>query len=68
MIGKLIGAEIGRKLAARHEGGKGALIGFLAPAIARRAIGPLGVALAGGWVAKKIWDRRKARRAQAAAA
>ena len=68
MFAKLIGAEIGRKLAARHEGGKGALIGFLAPAIAKRAMGPLGLALAGGWVAKKLWDRRKARRQAAAAA
>ena len=31
MIGKIIGAAIGKKLAGRHEGTKGMLLGALAP-------------------------------------
>jgi hypothetical protein len=68
MIGKLIGAAIGKRIAGPNEEGRGALVGFFAPAIAKRAAGPLGLALAGGWVAKKLWDRRRARRAQATTA
>ena len=67
MFGKMIGAAVGRKLAGRHEGGKGALIGMLAPVVGRRLFGPLGLALAGGYVAKKVWDRRSRSRAANAA-
>jgi hypothetical protein len=38
------------------------IVGALAPALARRAFGPLGLVLAGGYVAKKIYDGRKGRR------
>lgn len=58
MIGKIAGAVIGRKLAGRYNGGTGLLVGALAPAIARRAFGPLGLAVGGAWLAKKAWDRR----------
>jgi hypothetical protein len=58
MIGKIVGAAVGRRLAGRYTGGRGMLLGALAPVIAKRAFGPLGLALAGGWVAKKVWDRR----------
>jgi hypothetical protein len=68
MIGKLIGAAIGKRVAGPGEETKGELIGFFAPAIAKRIVGPLGLALAGGWVAKKLWDRRKASRARTAEA
>ena len=68
MIGKLIGAKIGQRLAGRHEGGKGALIGMLVPVLGRRLFGPLGLALGAGYVAKKVWDRRQAARAAAPAA
>ena len=62
MIGKIIGAAVGKKIAGRYgEGGKGMLIGAVAPMLARRAFGPLGLALAGGYVAKKIYDRSKRR-------
>jgi hypothetical protein len=67
MFRTLIGAAIGRRLAGRQEGAKGALIGAAAPWVARRAMGPVGIALAGGWVAKKLYDRRRNRRAPAAA-
>ena len=62
MIGKIAGALIGKKIADRYgTGGRGMLLGALAPAIARRAFGPLGLALAGGYVAKKAYDRSKRR-------
>ena len=62
MIGKIIGAAVGKRVAGRYGGGgKGMLIGALAPMIARRAFGPLGIALAGGWAAKKYYDSRKLR-------
>lgn len=63
MIGKLIGAAIGRRVAGRYgDGAKGALIGALVPVVARRAFGPLGLAIGGGYLAKKYYDSRKARR------
>ncbi len=69
MIGKIAGAVLGRKLAGRYNGGTGLLVGALAPAIARRAFGPLGLAVGGAWVAKKLWDRRaRSRGADASAA
>ncbi|HEX8240032.1 MAG TPA: hypothetical protein VF574_09865 [Allosphingosinicella sp.] len=58
MIGKIIGAAVGRRVASRYNGGTGLLLGALAPALARRAFGPLGLAVGGAWVAKKLWDRR----------
>ena len=63
MFGKVIGAVIGNRIARNHEGGKGALIGMLAPVVGRRLFGPLGLALGGAYVAKKVWDRRQAARA-----
>ena len=63
MIGKIAGAFIGNKIASRYgTGGKGAVIGALAPMVARRAFGPLGLALAGGYAAKKFYDSRKLRK------
>ena len=66
MIGKLIGAGIGKRIAGRHEGFRGALIGAAAPWLIRRAFTPLGVAALGAWGAKKYYDRRRARRAATA--
>ena len=66
MIGKIAGAALGRRLAGRHNGGTGLLVGALAPAIAKRAFGPLGLAVGGAWVAKKLWDRRRAARTASA--
>jgi hypothetical protein len=62
MLGKIAGAFIGKRVADRYgSGGRGMIIGALAPAIARRAFGPLGLVLAGGYVAKKVYDSRKRR-------
>jgi hypothetical protein len=63
MIGKIIGAAIGRRMGRRRgDGVKGAMLGALAPVVARRAFGPLGFALAGGYAAKKYYEGRKARK------
>lgn len=61
MIGKIIGAAVGRRVAGRYGGGKGMILGALAPMVARRAFGPLGLAIAGGWAAKKYYDTKKLR-------
>jgi hypothetical protein len=62
MIGKIVGAMVGQKIAGRYNGGTGLLLGALAPAIARRAFGPLGLAVGGAYLAKKLlWDRRGGR-------
>ena len=55
MFGKLAGAFIGNRLAGRNEGVKGALLGYGATALARRGLGTLGMGLALGWGAKKLW-------------
>ena len=62
MIGKLIGAEIGRRVVGPGQGLKGVLIGAAAPWVLRRAFTPLGIAVIGAYGAKKLYDRRRARR------
>lgn len=63
MIGRIIGAAVAGKLAGRASGGaRGAMVGALVPLVARRAFGPLGLAVAGAYAAKKIYDAQKARR------
>ena len=62
MIGKIIGANIGRRVAGRHAGMKGALLGAAAPWLLRRAFTPLGFAALGAYGVKKLYDRRRARR------
>jgi len=62
MIGKLISAGIGQRIAGRNQGLKGALLGAAAPWLARRAFTPLGIAALGAYGAKKLFDRRRARR------
>ena len=61
MIGKVIGALVGRELGQRsNRGGSGMLTGVLAAGALRR-MGPLGLILGGAYVAKKALDRRKGR-------
>ena len=61
MLGRILGAVVGQKLASRNNRGSGALIGMALPLIARRGLGPLGLALGAGWAAKKLYDRNRAR-------
>lgn len=62
MIGKVIGALVGGEIDRRHgsNGLKGAVLGAVAAGAMRR-LGPLGLLLGGGYVAKKAYDRHKAR-------
>lgn len=61
MIGKLIGAEVGRRLARNQSPLVGALIGAVTPWLLRRAFTPAGIAVAGAFVAKKLYDKKKER-------
>lgn len=62
MIGKVIGALVGREMDKRDGRGgmKGAMMGYAAAGLLRR-MGPLGLALGGAYVAKKAFDRRRGR-------
>lgn len=66
MLAKILGAIAGKKIAGPNQKVTGALVGAAVPAIARRGLGPLGLALAVGWGAKKLIERRRARRGQSA--
>jgi hypothetical protein len=61
MIRSLIGAAIGRRIAGNRSGTRGAMLGAAAPFIARRAFGPLGLAVGGAYLAKRLYDSRRAR-------
>lgn len=59
MIGKLIGAWIGGKIADRNIRAKGAILGAGAAALAKRGLPTIAAAAAGIWVAKKLYNRRR---------
>lgn len=61
MIGRIVGLLVGREIDRRDGSGgaKGAAMGYLAAGALRR-MGPLGMVLGGGYVAKKALDRRRA--------
>lgn len=63
MIGRIIGALVGREIDRRDGRGgvKGMAIGAIAAGALRR-MGPLGLVLGGGYVAKKAYDRRRTER------
>ena len=63
MFGRIIGALVGGEIDRRDGRGgmKGALMGA-AVAGGMRRLGPLGLLLGGGYVAKKAYDRRRASR------
>ena len=62
MIGKVIGALVGREIDQRDGSGgmKGMVMGTLAAGALRR-MGPFGLVLGGAYVAKKLLDRRRMR-------
>jgi hypothetical protein len=62
MLAKILGAIAGEKIAGRNNKLSGALIGAAVPVIVRRGLGPLGIALAAGWGAKKLIDYRRGRK------
>ncbi|GAA0735566.1 hypothetical protein [Sphingomonas japonica] len=63
MIRRVIGALVGREIDRRDGSGgvKGAAIGWAATSMLTR-MGPLGMALGGAYVGKKMYDRHKQRR------
>ena len=61
MIGKILGAIVGEKLASRNNKVTGALVGAAVPAIARRGLGTLALVGAAAWGAKKLMERRRKR-------
>ena len=63
MLAKILGAIAGKNIAGRNNKLSGALIGAAVPVIARRGLGPLGLALAAGWGAKKLIDYSRGRKA-----
>lgn len=64
MIRSILGALVGREIDRRDGSGgiKGAAIGMIAARVLSR-MGPLGLVLGGGYVAKKAYDRHKADKA-----
>lgn len=64
MIRSIIGALVGREIDQRDGSGgaKGAAVGLIAARVLSR-MGPLGLVLGGGYVAKKAYDRHKAAKA-----
>ncbi|MCF2515977.1 hypothetical protein LVY65_13015 [Sphingomonas sp. G124] len=62
MLGKILGAIAGEKIAGKDSKLTGALVGAAVPTIARRGLGPLAMVLAAGWGAKKLIERRRKRR------
>lgn len=63
MIGKIVGALVGREMGRREGSGglKGAALGAIVAGGMRR-LGPLGLVLGGGYAAKKAYDRRRMNR------
>ncbi|MGN6057831.1 MAG: hypothetical protein ACTHOI_04530 [Sphingomicrobium sp.] len=59
MIGKLFGAWVGKKVAGKNEGAKGALLGYGAAALAKRSLPTLAALALGGWAFKKWRDKRR---------
>ena len=65
MIGKILGAIAGEKIAGPNGKLRGTIIGAAIPAIARRGLGPLTLALTAGYGAKKLIQYRRERRSRA---
>ena len=65
MLGKILGGMVGERIAGPNRKLTGAVVGAAVPAIARRGLGPLALIAAAGWGAKKLLDRRRARRGDA---
>ena len=63
MLGKILGAIAGKRLAGRNNKLSGALVGAAVPVIAKRGTGPIALVLAAGWGAKKLIDFSRGRKA-----
>jgi len=58
MLGKIAGALLGKKIAGRHSGAKGAILGYGAAALARRSAPALAAIALGGCAFSKWRERR----------
>ena len=58
MLGKIAGALLGKRMAGRHSGAKGAILGYGAAALARRSVPALAAITIGGWAFNKWRERR----------
>lgn len=58
MLGKIAGALIGKRIAGRNSGTKGAILGYGAAALARRSVPAIAAIAAIGWGAKKLFEWR----------
>jgi len=61
MIGKIVGAAVGRRLAKNQSPLVGALIGAAVPWVLRRAFWPATIIGAGAYGAKKLYDKKQER-------
>ena len=61
MLGKLAGAWLGSRIAGRHRGARGAILGLGAAALARRSVPTLAAVALAGWGFKKLRERRNRR-------
>ena len=59
MIGKLLGAFVGEKIAGENEGAKGAILGYGAASLAKRGIPTIAALALGGWLFKKWRNQRR---------
>jgi len=59
MLGKIAGAWLGSRVAGRHSGAKGAILGLGAAALARRSVPALAAVALGGWAFSKWRDKRR---------
>ena len=59
MLGKITGAWLGSRIAGRHSGAKGAILGYGAAALARRSVPALAAVAIGGWAFNKWRDKRR---------
>ena len=60
MIGKLLGAWVGDRIAGPNSGAKGAILGAGAVTIAKRAVPAIAAIAAIGWGVKKLRSLRSA--------
>ena len=59
MLGKIAGAWLGSRIAGRHSGAKGAILGYGAATLARRSFPALAAVALGGWAFNKWRDKRR---------
>ncbi len=68
MLANILASIAGEKLAPKDKKVTGALVGAALPVIARRGLGPLGLALGAGWLVKKAYGKSQAKKSGRTAA